>query len=212
MIAIALVIFSIVSACLAGSVIEPVTSVKFDTEDKKLALAGVGVRIKKIGPVSLKIYAAGVYVDKVAALLKSKSFASHDISKSKEFDDMLVHGSFEKSVVLKMVRKITGEKMSSALADSVRPRMNGKDQQSLSKFQSILSTSLKDGLTEETVLGFRSGIGGKLSVLVNGALRGDVQSPVLCQALMDVYLGGSPVSPQLKSNTVETFVKWLNKK
>lgn len=208
-------LFLLRGTVFGGTVIEPITKTKFDTEDKKLSLAGVGVRIKKLGPVALKIYAAGVYVDKAVAVLKGKSIAANtlqDLSKSTEFDDMLISSAFEKSVVLKMVRKVTGEKMSSALADSVKPRMNGQDQSALTMFQSILSSSLKNGLTEETVLGFRSGTGGKLSVLVNGANCGDIQSPVLCKALMDVYLGGSPVSPQLKSNTVETFFNWLNKK
>ena len=32
-----------------------------------LSLAGVGVRVKKIGPVSAKVYAAGLYVNRGAA-------------------------------------------------------------------------------------------------------------------------------------------------
>ena len=46
--------------------------------DGGLKLAGVGTRVKKIGPVGVKVYAAGLYLDKYSAVnacasLKSKS-------------------------------------------------------------------------------------------------------------------------------------------
>ena len=39
---------------------------------QKLSLAGVGVRVKQIGPIAAKVYSAGVYVDKAAIPAKCK--------------------------------------------------------------------------------------------------------------------------------------------
>ena len=45
-------------------------------------------------------------------------------------------------VMIRMARSVGTEKMVDALAESVRPRMNGKDSTALSAFQSILSEGL----------------------------------------------------------------------
>ena len=37
-----------------------------------MTLAGTGVRVKKLGPVPVKIYAAGVYLDKKAVASRCK--------------------------------------------------------------------------------------------------------------------------------------------
>mmetsp|Transcript_1987 Transcript_1987/g.2073 ORF Transcript_1987/g.2073 Transcript_1987/m.2073 type:complete len:214 (+) Transcript_1987:144-785(+) len=206
--------FSLFLNFLAASAFmqEPSTKVTFDssTDDKKLTLAGVGVRVKKIGPLSVKVYAAGVYLDRAASLLKLKNIPfknEKDLTDSKEFSNMLIKDSGSKSIVLKMVRSVSGQKMADALAESVKPRMNGKELPSLESFKNILLTSCADGLTPSSVLCFNS-TGKDLSVCVNGNKKGTVASPVLCEAFLDTYMGISPVSPSLKSSIVKTIMSW----
>jgi len=102
------------------------------------------------GPVSAKVYAAGLYVDKpsASALLKALAQGSKsvdDLAKSTQFEDTLSKGSFRKSVVLKMARTVGCDTMVSALADALKPRIGGGSSGALAKFESILLDGLKDG-------------------------------------------------------------------
>ena len=57
---------------------------------RKLTLAGVGVRIKQIGPIKAKVYSAGVYLDKSSVLSQCKNLHSineKELLKSKEFEN-----------------------------------------------------------------------------------------------------------------------------
>jgi hypothetical protein len=85
-------------------------------------LSGVGVRVKKIGPVAAKIYSAGFYVNKGAAsaavkksVLSAKS--AEALALDKGFEHALVKGNFQRSIVLKMARTVGSDTMVSALAD-----------------------------------------------------------------------------------------------
>jgi len=49
----------------------------------------------------------------------------------------------------------------------------------------------------------------KLKVSVNGALKGEIDSPALCNALVGVYVDKNTVSPSLKSNIGKTVYSWL---
>jgi hypothetical protein len=142
-------IIACLAICLADR-IEPATKQKFHESDKGLSLAGVGVRVKKIGPVSAKVYAAGMYVNKFAAMGTLKTAAAScksasDLAKSKGFEDALVKGNFQKNIVLKMARTVGCDTMVNALADSLKPRLSGGSGAALEKFQSVLLEGLKDG-------------------------------------------------------------------
>jgi len=56
-----------------------------------LSLMGVGVRLKSIGPIQVKVYSVGLYLDKAAAARsKLRAFKGIDIGKlivSKDFSD-----------------------------------------------------------------------------------------------------------------------------
>ena len=45
----------------AGFVKEPKTGMLFEETTEKLEVLGVGVRVKKIGPIPVKVYAVGIY-------------------------------------------------------------------------------------------------------------------------------------------------------
>ena len=115
-----------------------------------LTLAGVGVRIKKIGPISAKVYSAGLYVDKAAVSRQLKPVItsktdSNKLQSNKEYQKTLIKGNFPKSLVLKMARTVGSDTMISALSDALKPRINAGSQVHLSKFESILLDGLQDG-------------------------------------------------------------------
>lgn len=116
---------------------------------RKLELLGVGVRYKAFGPIKAKVYAVGYYVSNKLAVLKSlkQSFNNaKDFISSNSFSSILnAQGSNDQAFVLKMARSVGADTMVNALAESVEPRMNGSDSDSLLSLRNLLLDGLKNG-------------------------------------------------------------------
>ncbi len=52
-----ILLLCVLSLVFGGSIVEPQTKHSFSDNDSGLALAGVGVRVKQIGPIKAKVYA-----------------------------------------------------------------------------------------------------------------------------------------------------------
>ena len=52
-----MLLLCILSLVFGGSIVEPQTKHSFSDNDSGLTLAGVGVRVKQIGPIKAKVYA-----------------------------------------------------------------------------------------------------------------------------------------------------------
>jgi hypothetical protein len=62
---------------------------KLNNNQRKLTLAGVGVRVKQIGPIKAKVYSAAVYLDKGSVETKCKGLkciSEKELLNSKEFE------------------------------------------------------------------------------------------------------------------------------
>ncbi|KAJ1405090.1 chalcone isomerase [Ochromonadaceae sp. CCMP2298] len=183
-----------------------------DTESKKLSLAGVGVRVKTIGPIKAKVYSVAVYLDKslaISRLAKFKGMPAIELANSRDFENSLINADCPKSIMLRMARDVGAEKMVSALAESVKPRIAG-DTSALKQFQAVLSEALKDGGAKNNMV-FRFDLPNKnkLSLLVDGKARGAINSPALVKAMCAVYLDDKCVSPGLKLQVANTLPSWL---
>mmetsp|Transcript_18097 Transcript_18097/g.24836 ORF Transcript_18097/g.24836 Transcript_18097/m.24836 type:complete len:223 (-) Transcript_18097:85-753(-) len=183
-------------------------------DDKKLELVGVGVRVKKIGPIKVNVYSAALYLEKSSALLNSlkafKGISTEKLQSSEDLSNALGGSTHTKSIVLKMARDVGSNTMVEALAESVKPRIVG-DSSSLSHFQSLLSKGLAGiGAKKNTEFRFRSvSLSNQLSVAINGVEQGVVNSGALCRAFFNVYLDQDSVSPPLKASVCHTISKWL---
>jgi hypothetical protein len=93
-----------------------------------------------------------------------------------------------------MARTVGADKMSEALADSVRPRMKG-DTHALDSFKSILLDGLKEGGAVNNMKLSFFNAGNNLSVSVNDIKKGEVKSKALCEAFLNVYFDKNAVSP-----------------
>eukprot|EP01038_Epipyxis_sp_PR26KG_P004451 gene4451-6296_t len=214
-----------------GDIVESASKHLYKTspdENKKLTLAGVGIRVKKIGPIKANVYSVGLYVDKsavISKLKKLKQIGIKQIPKSEEFIQSLTSGDFTRTIVLRMARDVSAVTMINALAESIKPRMIAHDAgiqgfssslkeigdlKSLNKFQSILMSSLKNGGAKtNTEFSFESSQKNKsLCVSINGKKLGSIDSPLLCQALIGVYVDKNAVSPSLKECFCKTFDLW----
>jgi len=163
-------------------------------------LLGVGVRVKQVGPVSAKVYGVGIYSGKVdKAKTKGKSIS--------DLKAILADVVTEGTVVLKMARDVASETMASALADSVRPRLGGKDATSLAKFGTLIKEGAPYGCSKNTVLQFTCS-GGSVGCSINGKSQGSVSSSSLSKALLSTYLDRNAVSPSLAEDVAKTLSSW----
>ena len=157
-----------------------------------------------------QVYSAGIYLDKAAISNKCKGL--------KEFDDAVVESPSSKTIVLRMARSVAAETMVSAIGESVRPRMKGKDASALAKFQEVLLAGLKTsssgGAKEGTVFRFDNSGNNKLTVMIDGTTvaQGTISSGTLCRAFTSVYLGKDCVSPSLKQSCAKTILAWTANK
>ncbi|CAM9852236.1 unnamed protein product [Discosporangium mesarthrocarpum] len=189
-----MVLLAVLGVPSLADVVEPATKIGFK-EKLKLPgsgannLASTGVRVKKIGPAAVKVYAVGIYVDPngaKAALSKHKGAGGDTLAKKDGFFTEARKAGFEKALVLKMARKVGTEKMVNALAESVEPRMSGS-KDALEKFQSMLLEAVgKEGAAQK---GMQFGFvckPGSLCVSVNGQATGTIKRwvdvSVLCVA------------------------------
>lgn len=92
--------------------------------------------------------------------------------------------------MLKMSYGVGAEKMTSALADALKPRCSDKG--AIEKFEDCLKKGLPNGAPKGTKMEFSTG-GGSLGVSVNGKKVGAVPSKVLSKAFANIYSDGNAV-------------------
>ncbi|CAB1108746.1 FAPa [Ectocarpus sp. CCAP 1310/34] len=192
--------------CARADVTERATKISFREKvslpgGSGSSLMGTGVRVKKIGPAGVKVYAVGLYVDEKAAAKELEVHKGEDgesLGKNDGFFSRVAKSKFEKTMVLKMAREVGTEKMVSALTESVKPRISGS-KKPLETFQDILLKAVgKEGAAKK---GMQFGFvckPGALCVSVNGKDAGTIKSGPLSSAMVDVYLGKKAVSPGAK--------------
>ena len=167
---------------------EPTTKLKLPSAMHGLELAGLGVRVKRITAIGVKVYACGIYFD-VDAL---KRAMEEDVS---TVDGLERSRACERSVRLVFARKVGGAQISSALAERIRPKLP-QNSASLAEFEGIFA-----GLTFErgVSLDFRACPSGSLTTSIRGKPVSTIDDPRLADALFDAYIGSDPVIPELKS-------------
>lgn len=196
---------------LAGSVVEKATGLAFPESSgtfPALSLAGVGVRVKQVGPVAAKVYAVGVHVPRssvVGRLRALRSKSGQDVEKHLA----AVIGQ-DAHFTLKMARDVKSETMASALADAIKPRMQGKDGAALQSLEKLILgsfTSTGGSCKKGAELKFTCGKS-SVGVTINGSKRGDVSSAVLSRAFIQTYTDTNSVSASLRQSLGATLFGW----
>lgn len=194
-------------------IVEPATNVKFPTSLKvpgglnSLSLAGTGFREKKIAIISVKVYAAGLYVD---ATIKSYLAAwSGKLGSQIEEDNLFFNAVFEapveKSLQIVLARNIEGKTFWGALDEALSPRLKttgDAEQKALDIFREIFQgRSLKQGTT--IYLNWLNPSNMLVSISSDGSPSvavSKIDSLAVAFALFDVYFGSHPVSHPLKKS------------
>mmetsp|Transcript_1116 Transcript_1116/g.1613 ORF Transcript_1116/g.1613 Transcript_1116/m.1613 type:complete len:274 (+) Transcript_1116:89-910(+) len=184
---------------LAGDVVmlgptkEPGTGILFPRLCNGLTFVGCGVRIKY---GFIKIYAVGTYMDPIAmSAIKKES--------PEAIGEALLDPMYPRTIRIVMNRGLSSEKFSKALAESLVPRMNGKDLHTVEEFKKMNPPGdLVEGAEMEiTIRGdhllYKNSAGGV------GAIR----SEALCRAFCDTYYGKDAVSPGHRQDVIAGIPK-----
>jgi hypothetical protein len=180
-------------------------------------LAGTGIRTATF--VKVKVYAFGLYVDELAARSALARFAdqtARDLERNQEFYDRILRRDFGLTLRLVMVRDVGGDDMAEAFDGSLRPRVQRAaaemgmpgGEAALGRFRGYFEVG---EMTKDTELVFSCTPGGTLRTTVKGETAAEVDSPALCWALFDVYLGTDPISEGGKKSVIRNFPKILTR-
>ena len=166
-------------------------------------LAGMGVRVKRIAGVGVKVYACGLYVHpKQARDALGDAHVGRGVAEvagdQAVFDALLRDARVTKTVRLTFARNLDSAKIADALSERLRPAL-GKDSKSLRTFEAYF-----DGVTflKGQSLTF-SADGGALTTSIRGKRVGVIEDAEMCVALFDAYLGKNPVVPGAKKSLGE---------
>ena len=174
-------------------------------------LMGTATRERTIFKV--KVYAYGLYVDPEAARAHLTSFAGRPVSaldRDPAFFRRLLDSSIPMSLRLVTTRDVAGAALGEAFDDALKPRvvraatelkMPG-GQAPLDRFRGYFN--LRE-VVQGTEIVFSCEVGGRLRTMVSAQPRPEIESPALCWALFDVYLGDKPISADGRRSLVAGF-------
>eukprot|EP00249_Psilotum_nudum_P004202 c17744_g1_i1 orf=332-1243(-) len=182
-------------------VMEPKTGMSFPLVlDEKEKLAGMGLRKKTLlGLKNVTVYAFGIYADEGSLREKLGSkyirYSTTQLQQSKEFYQDIITSDSNLTVRLVIVYgRLKIGSVRSAFEESIGSRIKKftgtKDDRLLQSFTSIFKDDIM--LPRGTTLDIARHPGHILQTKIDGKEIGCVQSPLLCRAVFDLYIGEEP--------------------
>lgn len=174
-------------ASAQDAVTEPKTGVSFPVQRDDMTLLGVGLRVKSVAFVKVKVYAVGLYAAESGVAAHKGKPASDAL-----YND-LVWGDFPKQVVLKFTRSLGQDRIQGAM----REALEGADAKFTNLFVSYFP-EVKEG--EECVL--RWSKGGTLETIYNGVNKGPINDKNFAASVFSIWLGKKPIQDDIKRDIV----------
>ena len=201
------------STAVRAAVTDPSTKISFpDTNASGLTAIGAGCRTKRIAILDVKVYALAMYVD------ADKARAQREKG--------LLDGDYDKEVAIELARDVDGKTFYEALDEALSPRIReiatnmataeddeGNFMASVAEAAEVAedtaleeldtmrsgfeSLKLKSG-TKMTISWTPAGAK-KATIEVQGSAKIEFESPEFAKALLDVYVGSTPVAPAAAS-------------
>uniref|UniRef100_A0A7S0EJQ9 Chalcone isomerase domain-containing protein n=1 Tax=Hanusia phi TaxID=3032 RepID=A0A7S0EJQ9_9CRYP len=180
--------------------------VNVDTESKQQHLIGIGMRcmLQKCEFALAQAYAIGLYIDE--SFLEDASQGQTKHLDSRPLEDPRVR----KTLRLVMAREVKGPHIAKGfdrtLINVLRKLTNSKKspgKDALKKFTSIFSNCGTLQQNDDVML-YMPG-DGSLTIFIRGESRGRIDSQLLCDAIMEMYIGSKPVGPLIRSNFIAGY-------
>ncbi len=182
----------LVTPARSQEVREPGSGVTFAARSDGHSLLGTGLRIKKIGPIKVKVYAVGLYVSDSALAGPLAAHRGH-VGTPAFYGDLLA-GDFPKYLLLKFVRGLGKERIQEAMREALTGRT---DARLLEQFVSYFP-EIKKG--QECVMRWESG--GALAVSMAGQSKPPIADRGFAEAVFGLYLGEKPLQSDIKQGLV----------
>lgn len=175
-------------------------------------LMGTGIRTRTF--LKVKVYAFGLYVDSAGALAELASqFANEELyrlERNDDFYDAVLGMKFAMTLRLVMTRNVGAERMAEAFDGALRPRVERAAAEmnmpggveALDQFRGYFNV---EEMTKQSELLFSCTPDGTFSTRIKDRNEPDIESPALCWALFDVYLGRKPISGSGKKGIIANF-------
>jgi len=176
----------------AQELAEPETGVRFPVASDGQTLLGLGLRVKKIAFVKVKVYVVALYVSDAALAGPMATHLGSPVSPAL-FKD-LVWGDFDKRLALRFVRNLDQGQIQKAMREALAGRT---DPALLDRFVSYFP-ELKQG--QECLLRWLPG--GRLAATMAGQERAPIESKDFAAAVFGLYLGERPLQEDIKSALV----------
>lgn len=178
-------------------------------------LVGTGIRQRTIFRVN--VYAFGLYVDPTGAEAALAAFAGRPaaaLGRDVRFSRRVLALDFGMTLRLVMTRTVAGGDVADAFDDALRPRMAPRRQESgdadaaaaLARLRSHLDV---DEVQRGTEIVLSCEPNGRLTTSVGQAQQAPIESPTLCRALFDIYLGEDPIARDARRNIIDGLVRLL---
>jgi hypothetical protein len=172
-------------------------------------LAGTATRTRTIFRVT--VYAYGLYVERDEARKHLASFSGRpapDLARDPALYRRLLEMRIPMTLRLVMTRNVGGDSMIDAFDEALRPRVTRAAKElnmadgaaALERFSAYFSGS---ELARGAEIVFSCGPVGQVSISVGGQPRPRIDSPALCWALFDVYLGDAAISADGRRSLIE---------
>jgi hypothetical protein len=170
-------------------VTEPKTGISFPTQVDDMSLLGVGLRTKTF--LKFKVYALGLYVAD-SALSGPLTVHRGKLGTSAFYRDLVV-GDFDKQVVLKLVRDLSGEQIQGGF----RSHLTAADPKLTEQLASYFGT-MKAG--QDCVL--RWVPGGRLETTVDGVVKPPIADKRFADEVFAIWLRDRPVEDALRKQII----------
>ncbi|KAG9456443.1 hypothetical protein H6P81_000951 [Aristolochia fimbriata] len=190
-----------------GIAVESKTGVSFPTLLKDTQrLLGIGLRKKSIvGLKNIDIYAFGVYADdqEIKNLIAENfgALSASELKENKDFYAQILHNDLSMTVRLQIVYgRLNIRSVRSAFEESVGIRLkkfSGSDNNELlQRFTSQFKDEYK--LPRGSIIDISREHGHIVRTTIDGKEIGSIQSKLLSQAILDLYIGDDPFDKRAK--------------
>ncbi|KAL2942789.1 Fatty-acid-binding protein 1 [Bienertia sinuspersici] len=171
-------------------------------------LLGIGLRRKSIfGLKNVDVYAFGIYAneDEVQKNLKENhgKFSASDLKENKDFSEELLKSDINMTVRLQIVySRLSIRSVRNAFEESIGSRLQkfgGPDNKELLyRFTSQFKDDMK--IPKGSVIELSRDHGHVLHTKIDGVEVGSIKSKLLCQSVLDLYIGEDPFDRQAKEH------------
>lgn len=187
---------------------------RVEVEGAEHVLVGAGAEKKNFLFLSFNVFSLGLYVKPEDARPKLDPWANRE--PEQVVDDPAVYeaindNAIEKSMRMVVARDVTGDDLRDGFREALIPRLKARDDAdaglgALSKYMAYFEDrKLPDG----TVLFFTCHSGGTLETRIAADQKEPIESPALCWALVDTFLGEEPMNRDLKKDLVRKLPEAL---